>query len=600
MIIAGAIRDLLRPSPRLELPAWLKRNVRFQRGPIVGPLDLVNSPWIKEPLEQLKNPAIREIIAACAVQSAKTVLLEAAAMYSVAEAGDDMAIYCQTDEHSQVFLDKRFQHRLMACEPVANLLTNGARSIQKASVDFVHMTLYVRGATNIHGLQSISVRYVFGDEVAYWPHGHMDESRKRTTSYDSRNSKRIYISTPLDSSGEFYGAYMSGTQSEWTCKCPDCSAEWQMRLANLKWDAERAKLPDGTYDYAILTPTVRYVCEECKSELPDTLKVRKALSQSGFYIRQNPNPDPSIVSYHWNALAVPWVAWASIATEFLKAEYAKKQGDLAPLSELIRKRLGEFWDLREFSLEETNLASGFKMLDSWDDEHRRYMTVDVQRDYYRVVTRLWALDGRSRLFLAAECLTWQEIEELQAAHSVTARRVFVDCGWERAQGDVYRQCAKNGWIAVKGDKTPFFTWFFIDPRSKKKVSVKRPYSKMEPIDSGVGLSRRGGRAERRADRANRIVFSSDHIGQILHRLKAGQGAKWEIASDAPKFYFTEIANEVFVVEKDKRTGKRKPFFKELGGCHALDCEKMQVLAAYIEKILGREEIEIEEDDGKNH
>ena len=63
-----------------------------------------------------------------------------------------------------------------------------------------------------------------------------------------------------------------------------------------------------------------------------------------------------------------------------------------------------------------------------------------------------------------------------------------------------------------------------------------------------------------------------------------------MAHNAPKYYNKEIQNEVFVTEKDKRTGKNKTYFKKLGENHSFDCEVMQVLAAYIEKIIGQAEV----------
>jgi hypothetical protein len=63
-----------------------------------------------------------------------------------------------------------------------------------------------------------------------------------------------------------------------------------------------------------------------------------------------------------------------------------------------------------------------------------------------------------------------------------------------------------------------------------------------------------------------------------------------VAADAPKFYMTEIANEILTTEKDKKTGRIKQFFKRLGPNHSFDCCAMQVLAACIEKIIGEAEI----------
>ena len=589
-IIYNAVREIFRPTPKLQVEDWLRTHVRFERGPILGAFDTKNSPWIKEPLTQLKNHETREIICACSVQSAKTALAEGAMLYLIAEEGGDMCLYLQTDEHADEFLDTRFKHRILDCKPVTKLLARGDKSIQKRTVAFAHMTQYVMGANNIHNLQSKAAKYVIGDEAAYWPHGHIDESRKRTTSFDARNSKRIYVSTPMNNSGEFYESFIAGSCSEWQVRCPECNEHWPMVLSQLRWDGEGSKLADGKYDLARIRNTVRYECPACHVMLKDDPRVRRSIANSGFYLNQNSAPDPRVKSYHWNALTVPWVSWDTIASEFLKAEYSRKLGDYSPLAEFVRKRLGEFWDMREFQSEEVNLSGSFAMEEPWDQEFRRYMTVDVQRDYFRVVVRLWAQNGDSRLFYAGELHTWQQLIDLQKRFNINDSRVFVDCGFERYQGEVYRQCADNHWFAVKGDKSQFFTWTIMDKRTGRAQQVRRPYSQIQYIDSGVGLARSAGRGARKADLAKRIVWCSDPNKQILHSLRAGQGALWQIAHNAPKWYFKEIQNEVFVIEKDKKTGKNKAFFKKLGENHSFDCEAMQVLAAYIEKLLGTADI----------
>ena len=589
--IYSAVKDIFRPTPKLKVEDWLLTHVRFQRGPIIGAFDVKNSPWVREPLAQLRNHEVREIICACSVQSAKTALAEGAMLYLIAEEGGDMCLYLQTDEHADEFLDTRFKHRILDCKPVAALLSKGDKSIQKRTVGYSHMTQYVMGANNIHNLQSKAARYVIGDEAAYWPHGHIGESRKRTTSFDARNSKRIYISTPMNNSGEFYESFMAGSCSEWQVRCPECDEHWPMVLSQLRWDGDGAKLADGRYDLGRIRESVRYECPSCHAQLKDNPQTRHRLANSGFYLGQNSAPDPRVFSYHWNALTVPWVAWDTIASEFLKAEYAKKLGDYSPLAEFVRKRLGEFWDMREFQTEEINLSGSFLMEEPWDREFRRYMTVDVQKDYFRVIVRLWAENGDSRLFYAGQLNTWQELVDLQKRMGISPLRVFVDCGFERYQGEVYRQCSDNDWFAVKMDKTQFFTWTIIDKKTGRARQIRRPYSQVQHIDSGVGLARPNTRNARKADLCKRIIGASDYLKLIQHRLRSGQGASWEIAKDAPRFYYKEIQNEVFVTEKDKKTGKNKSYFKKLGENHSWDAESMQLIPVHIEKIYGKVEMD---------
>jgi hypothetical protein len=266
---------------------------------------------------------------------------------------------------------------------------------------------------------------------------------------------------------------------------------------------------------------------------------------------------------------------------------------LTPLAEFVRKRLGEFWDMRQFQSEEINLSGEFRMLEPWDQEFRRYMTVDVQKDYFRVLVRLWAQSGASRLFYAGEFQTWEQLRDFQEQHQITSRRVFVDAGFNT--NETLRQCAKYGWLAVKGDKTRFFSWYKTDPRTGQREQTQRPYSPPRQIDTSLGLhtedkARLTREKGRRGVTAEMILWSVDYIRLILHQLRAGKGASWEIACDAPKFYFTEIANEVLTTETDKKTGRQKRFFKKLGPNHSFDAEAMSVLAACIEKLIGEAEI----------
>lgn len=592
-VIFGAVKGIWRPMPRLTVEEWLKRHVRFEVGPILGPLDVANSPWIREPLEKLKDHSVREIICACSVQSAKTVFAEGAMLYLIAEEGGNMCLYLQTDDHADEFLDTRFKRRILDCKPVRDLLVRAERSIQKRTVTYAHMTQFVLGANNVHNLQSKDVRYVIGDEAAYWPNGHIDESRKRTTAFDQRNSKRIYIGTPLNNQGEYFEAFQDGTRCEWTVACPFCGDRWEMKLAQLKWDGEGARLEDGKYDLARIKESTRYECPSCNAQIRDEPMMRRKIADSGVYVQKNEHPDPSVCSYHWNSLTVPWVNWHTIVGEFLKAEHARKLGDFTPLAEFVRKRLGEFWDMRDFQTEEINLSGSFKMLESWDQEFRRYMTVDVQKDYFRVIVRLWAQSGASRLFFAGSFQTWEQLRDFQEQHGISPRRVFVDAGFNT--NDVLRQCAKYGWMAVKGDKTQFFSWYKTDPRTGKKEQTQRPYSVPRLIDTSIGMHTEDKRqmareAGRKGVTAEMILWATDYIRLILHRLRAGKGASWEIAADAPKYYFDEIGNEVLVQETDKKTGRPKRYFKKLGPNHSFDCEAMNVLAACIEKLIGEAEI----------
>lgn len=591
------VADALRAVPKLPVDEWLLKHVRIERGNIPGPFDVGNSPWIREPLEQLRNNSVRSIFCACSVQSAKTEMVNGGMLYTIAEEGGDMGTFTQTDDTAHRFLDKRFKLHILNCEPVRAKLMKDDRSIQKQTVDFVHMVQYVFGTANIHNCQSLPLRTVWGDECAYWEEGRIGEVEKRTTSFDKlRKSKRVFISTPLDNEGEFYERFMSGSRSEWHVRCPECNHGQKLMWKQMKWNGEKARREDGTYNLQIIKDSIRYECEGCQAEWTDTPVLRRKLSASGYYVDENTNPDPEVKSYHWSSLTVDWVAWYKVVVEFLQARAAQKLGDYGPIAEWTRKRLGEFFSPRDLHMEEVNLSGGLPMEEAWDKEHRRYLTVDPGKMGFTVCVRLWAQNGASRLYHIDRVQTWEQIRDLQVKCNVTDRRVFVDCGFDTNES--LRQCAKYGWMGTKGDKTQFFNWYKTDPASGQKKAIQRPYSMPRKIDTSLGLKTEDRKAMLRAGgaHAQMILFSTDYIKLILHRLRAGHGAPWETASNAPPWYFTELTGETLETETDKKTGRIKRFFKRWGANHSFDTEVLQVLAACIEKLLGQAEIVTGEDE----
>jgi hypothetical protein len=591
-LLYDVAREALVPPERLAVDEWLRQNVVLEdRTAFPGPLDVRNSPWLLRPFQDLTDHSIREIILTCSVQSGKTIFLEGGMLYWIAQIGGDLALYLQTDESATRFLHKRFKLKILKCDAVCRLLSNGKRSIQKHTIDFAHMTQYVLGAENEDNVQSLSVKSVWGDESAYWKKGRIGESRKRTTAFDRNGSKRTYIGTPKDAEGEYFDSYNAGTLSQWQIKCPACNHQHQMRWANIKWDAQKALLDNGWHNPAIIRATTRYVCPECTTEFHDEPITRQKMAESGVYVDLNPAPDPRVRSYHWNSLTVPWIEWGDLAVEFAMATSAKKLGDLGPLREFITKKLAEFWDPRLYETESVKISGGFCMLEPWEDEHVRFLTVDKQKDYYRLVVRLWAKNGASRLFYAGQCDTWGQIREFQELHNIKNGHVMVDCGYN--QNEVARECAKFGWWPVHGDGAASYSWHRRQRGSDKVVAIRRPYIQ-RTIDTGQGLHRDerikllkelGGRSRE----VKSLLWSSDYMKFILFQLRGGRGAEWLVASDAPAFYMSEIQNEILGKHENKQTGKIRHFPKKIGPNHSFDCEAMQILAAYISKLLGQRE-----------
>jgi hypothetical protein len=199
----------------------------------------------------------------------------------------------------------------------------------------------------------------------------------------------------------------------------------------------------------------------------------------------------------------------------------------------------------------------------------RFLTVDVQMDHFWLVVRAWNSAGSSRLLYCAKVLVWEEIEAIQQRFRVHSNLVFVDAGYNSFE--VYRSCAQRGWTALMGDNRATFA------HKAGTNRVQRFYSPVRKIFIARGL-------------VCRMHFWSNlSIKDTLARLRRNSegGPLWEIPEDVPEEYLVHLESEHRVKKGDKwqwnQIGKRPN--------HLLDCEAMNITAAYMLKIVGKESLE---------
>lgn len=184
------------------------------------------------------------------------------------------------------------------------------------------------------------------------------------------------------------------------------------------------------------------------------------------------------------------------------------------------------------------------------------------------VVRSWSVEGSSRLLWCQKALTWEDIEALQQRLRVHDSLVFVDAGYNSYE--VYRQCARHGWTALMGDQRATFT------HKRAQGPIQRFYSPVRKIAVARGLICR------------MHFWSNLNVKDVLARLRRNQdpsqGATWEIPEDVPEDYCLQMESE----HRVKKNGKWA--WEQIGsrGNHLFDCECLQVVAAVMMKLVGRE------------
>ncbi len=577
-----------RPPDRRPPWAWAEEHiVAIPYSPVPGRFRIENSPHIREPLEAIVDPAVRQVCILAAVQSSKTTAAEIALCYTIANLPGPTLWLNETDEDAKDQAESRLHKLFDECAPVKGLFPRDRHKKRTATVHFANgMTLWVLGAHNRVNLQRRSIRWIFADECWNYPPGHMAEAEARVTAFGWLG-KCVWMSQGGEDGDDFHRKFETTDMREWTYACPRCDLRQPFKWENLEW-SKTARDEGGSWDFAEVRRTASLRCEGCGAQFEDTDRVRRELNATGHFIPQNPTAAKENVGFHWNSLST--MCWGALAEMYLRAKEAARRGDVSLLKQFHQKRLARPWKEYEedFRLEIT--ASGYRMGEDWAEEGGidirgrliappfpegaaviplRFLTVDVQLDHFYLAVSSWTASGSTRLLWCEKVGTWQDIEAAQDRFRVHRSLVFVDAGY--ASYEVYRQCAARGWVALIGDKRETFVH-----RKRSGGTVQRFYSTRHKVVLGRGMSCVVHR------------FSALNCKDCLARLRRNQdparGPTWEIPSDVPEEFLAHMESERRVFENGKW------IWKPIGDRenHFWDCMVEATCAALMLKLIGRE------------
>lgn len=594
-LLASAWREAWRPPDRRPPWLWGEHHIKsIPYSPIPAAFRSEHSPWIREPLEAMVDNAIPCVSIMACIQAGKTTVAEIGACYIIANMPGPMLWLDQTDDDAKDQSESRLLKLFDECPPVKRLFHRNRHKKKLDAIHFAHgMALWVLGAHNKTNLQRRSIRWVIGDETWRWPAGHMAEAEARVTAFGWLG-KCLFVSQGGEEGDDTDKKWKSGDQREWTFACPHCQTRQPFLWRNVEWSKEAH---DGAeWDFEHVKRTTVLLCDnkECRHEFRDNSKTRKMLNASGGYVAMNPKASGQVVSFHWNSLCAS--SWGMLAELYLRAKETAKRGDLTDLKIFYQKRLALSWreDLEDFKADIK--ASSYQRRQPWANEGAislhgdiisapldralvavplRFLTVDVQLDHFWCLARSWAGNGSSRLVEWRKCQTWEDVEAMQAELGIAGSLVFIDA--RHSPGSVYKKCGENGWTALMGDKRAMFQH---KTKGKGKV-INRYYSTRRKVAPG-------------GKPASLFYWSNLSIKDMLARLRLNQdplkGITWEIPEDAGDEYLQQLDSERRVKRGDRwiweQIGKRHN--------HLWDCEAMQVVAATMLKIIGRESIPQEE------
>jgi phage terminase large subunit GpA-like protein len=586
-------REAWQPPDRRPAWQWCEDHIEaIPYSPNPGRFRSENSPWIREVMEALVDPRVRLVSIIASVQSSKTTAPELTLCYIISNLPGPALWLDQTDEDARDYSESRLQKLFDQCEPVARLMPTGIHRHKRKNnaIQFTNgMTLWILGAHNKTNLQRRSIRWLIGDETWRWPQGHMAEAEARVTAFGWLG-KCIFMSQGGEEDDDTHRKFEATDQREWTFACSQCGHRQPFKWECVEW-SKSARDETGEWDFDEVRRTTALRCESCNHYFNDSDRMRRELNATGQFIKKNPKASAENVGFHWNALCA--MSWGQLAELYLRAKAAARKGDVSLLQQFYQKRLGLPWReyVEDYKLE--IVKSGYKRGETWEEEGAidpksgkilaaplpertgliplRFITVDCQMDHLFVVVRSWSAEGSSRLVWNERILTFTDIDVIQERFGVHSSLVFLDAGY--ATYDVYRECAKRGWVALIGDRRPVYAH-----KGRDGKTIQRFYSPRRK----VVLSHR--------QHCHVHYWSNLNIKDTLARLRRNQdpsqGPTWEVPDDIDDDYLAQMESEHRIKEKGQW------MWKQIGSRpnHYLDCEAEQAAAATMLKIVGRESI----------
>lgn len=563
--IQEPLQQAFRARERIPLDEWARRNIKVGAwSPWEGDFTTDRTPWIVEPLRRLSLSGGRRVSLVGPAGGGKSTVGECFMAWIVDHSPGGFVWYCQDEDAAKEFAETRLHRFLESCDSVSKWFPKSRHMKRTQAIHFPHMSMLFQGA-NKGNAQSKHVPYIVKDETHLWAPGMSSAMDMRTKKF-AHKRKIIELSTGSLKGDETDQSFLSGTREEWRFLCTSCKTlhipKWSVerdKPGGVIWDP-KAKRDDRTWSESRVAETVRYQCPVCAEQFLPTEANGYLLNRDGDYTQTNPEPAPNHDSFHWNCIASDFPQLATVALQFLRAKAALKRGSIEPLKDFTQKQLAEAWEDELPSFEYTTTAGGYKMADAWPDEARRFLLVDVQRDHFWVLVLLWSKAGEMRLAHYGRVSTWGDVADLQEAKGVPADQVMVDSGYN--SNEVYRECVKVGWKAVKGEKAER-GYTYTDTTGKKRA---RAWAKGTPQDGWSG-TREAGRKW-----CQLILVSETMTSNMLELFRSGKAKGFSMPDDAPEEFKKQFAAKVKVQRKHAITGADIWEWRTVGKCgeHAWD------------------------------
>lgn len=575
--------------------------------------------WISFPpckgiLDAWQKPAYQtqQIVCRAGSQTWKTAIMLMALAWSTKHRPVPKLWLTAKDDLAKDISQDRIHPTLERSPDLVDLLLYGKTEKTTYKIVTKLCTIDVSGAESATALEQNPYGEIFADECRNYDAGRLQKVRMRQRSY--RDAKRALFSTPSLVSDDFDAECSIGSQNEWLFPCQGCGEQ-----IGLVWDSKYSRLPDeirrrSMFKFDKAGTEIWLECK-CGHRHLDEPAVRRWILDKGCWVPMNTstNPkerDPQVESFHWPAMLNPRVVWSDVLKGFRSAVALKDAGNLEDLKLWVNETLGEPWREGQH-IEDTELVKASYRVDAVNvtgsDWKFLFMTCDVGlRDFWHIV-RGWNGGAHTRLLSGGQVRYWQDLRDIAKRFGLVmrtrndeglaeglCRRVFIDARYEDPSlQEVHREAAMQGWTCLLGVEKNYFEVELTGDTVDEKKKQRLLYSQPRYYDSKTGV---GG--------SNDVVgiefsFAEPTAQDILDELLSGKVGKLEYPEDftaectdghrirfTGDLYAQHMRNEPKLQKINKLTGQIEFYRKRIGPQHLRDCEKMQVVAASMPKLIG--------------
>lgn len=326
----------LKPPQDMNLSEWADEYRIVSEGNAEpGRWHTDRAPYQREIMDAITNPRVSRVVVMSGAQLGKTdaFVLNAIA-YFMHQDPCRMIVMMPSLELAEALSKERLSPMIRDTKVLSRLVKDKKRD----SGNTIRLKLFpggyvaLIGANSPASLSSRPARAILLDEVDRYPES-AGKDGDPVALAEARNSnfwnrKTILTSTPTtEEESRISPEFENSTQEEWNVPCPDCGHLQPLEWGQIIFDKDDLE-------------NISHSCIVCGAVSGEV--AWKKAQEKGIYIAKY--PDRKTRGFHLNSLASPWKTWREIVEDFLKANDAKKNGNIELMKTWVNNVLGQTWE----------------------------------------------------------------------------------------------------------------------------------------------------------------------------------------------------------------------------------------------------------------